>query len=85
MDASDLRAGKNGSVESINGTTPNEQPEENGHENSCTSSKDSLMQYNVDKDVVGRFGWIARGDREPTEIRVPFNKPKLRQVRQIVY
>lgn len=28
----------------------------------------------------GKFGWFARGDFEPSEERVPFNKPKLRQV-----
>uniref|UniRef100_A0A7E4ZRX0 Glyco_hydr_116N domain-containing protein n=1 Tax=Panagrellus redivivus TaxID=6233 RepID=A0A7E4ZRX0_PANRE len=28
----------------------------------------------------GTVGWIARGDREPVEKRVPFTKPKLKQI-----
>lgn len=28
----------------------------------------------------GEYGWIARGDREPEEKRVPFTKPTIKQV-----
>ncbi|VDM92528.1 unnamed protein product [Litomosoides sigmodontis] len=31
-----------------------------------------------------RYGWFARGDKVPDEIRVPFNRPSFRHIYQLL-
>uniref|UniRef100_A0A915CU39 Non-lysosomal glucosylceramidase n=1 Tax=Ditylenchus dipsaci TaxID=166011 RepID=A0A915CU39_9BILA len=71
---------------------PPPQPVDNSQNGSLSAAKVDLEISNggapvsdndknyLNKDLSGNFGWIARGNREPAEIRVPFSRPKLRQI-----